>query len=111
MPRLDSARQRGPEITLRGILIIVESGGTGGRTNAAEIFHSQKLGADFACTSTTSGLMDKWMLQAHSTHQVGQEKMLPEFFTLRNWAPILLVPQQPAVPWTNGCRRWIQRIK
>jgi len=73
--------------------------------------------------------MDKWMLQAHSAHQVGpetilqsilivvesggtgQEKMLPEFFTLRNWVPILLVPQQPAVPWTNGCRRWIQRIK
>ena len=73
--------------------------------------------------------MDKWMLQADSAHQIspetglqsilivvesggtGQEKMLPEFFTLRNWAPILLVPQQPAVPWTNGCRSWIQRIK
>jgi len=76
MPWLDSAGQRGPEITLQGILIVVESGGTGGRINAAGIFHSQKLGADFACTSTTSGPKDKWMLQAHSAHQVGPETIL-----------------------------------
>jgi len=44
MTQLDSARQIGPEITFQGILIVVESGGTGGRINAAGIFHSQKLG-------------------------------------------------------------------
>src|SRR5277367_3141404 len=38
-------------------------------------------------------------------------KKLPEFFAIRSWAPILLVPQQPAVSWTNGCHRRIQRIK
>ena len=69
MPQLDSAHQIGPETTLQVILIVVERGGTGGRINAAGIFHSQNLG------------------------------------------PLLLVPQQPAVPWTNGCYRRIQRIK
>jgi len=69
MPQLDSAHQIGPETSLQSILIVVESGGTGGRINAAGIFHSQKLG------------------------------------------PNLPVPQQPAVPWTNGCYRRIRRIK
>ena len=69
MLQADSAHQIGLKPTLQGILIVVEGGGTGGRINAAGIFHSQKLG------------------------------------------PLLLVPQQPAVPWTNGCYRRIQRIK
>src|SRR5271155_2159791 len=129
MPRLDSARQRGPEITLRGILIIVESGGTGGRINAAEIFYSQKLGADFACTSTTSGPMNKWMLQVDSAHQIGAETILQgvlivvesggrggrihaaRIFHSQKLGLILPVRQQPGVPWTNGCYRWIQRFK
>src|SRR5271170_1732581 len=129
MPRLDSARQRGPEITLRGILIIVESGGTGGRINAAEIFHSQKLGADFACTSTTGSPMDKRMPQVDSAHQIGAETILQGvlivvesdgrggrihaagIFHSQKLGPILPVPQQPAVPWTNGCYRRIQCFK
>ena len=104
MPWLDSAGQRGPEITLQGILIVVESGGTGGRINAAGIFHSSEIGHDFACTSTTRSPTDKWMLQAYSARQTGLKpalqgilivvesggrggwKKLPDFFALRNWA-------------------------
>ena len=59
MPQADSAHRIGPETTLQGVLIVVESGGTEGRINAAGIFHSLKLGADFACTSTTGSLIDK----------------------------------------------------
>src|SRR5271170_4385187 len=43
-PQADSAHQIGPETTLQDVLIVVESGGTEGRINAAGIFHSQKLG-------------------------------------------------------------------
>ena len=78
-PQADSAHQIGPETTLQGVLIVVESGGKGGRIHAAGIFHSQKLGADFACTSTTGSPMDKWMLQADSTHQIGLETSLVDF--------------------------------
>jgi len=66
MPQADSAHPIGPETTLQSILIVVENGGTGGRINAAGIFHSR---------------------------------------------PILPVPQQPAILWTNGCHRRIRRIK
>src|SRR5271155_4896845 len=76
MPQLDSAHQIGPETTLQSILIVVESGGTGGRINAAGIFHSQEFGPKFACTSTTSGPMDTWMLQAHLAHQTGLKPIL-----------------------------------
>ena len=64
-----SAHQTGLKPILHAVLILVESGGSGGRINAGGMFHSQKLG------------------------------------------PILPVPQQPAVAWTNGDRRQIQRIK
>ena len=43
---------------------------------AARIFRSQKLGADFACTSTTGSPMHKWMPQADSAHQIGPETIL-----------------------------------
>jgi len=43
---------------------------------AAGIFRYQKLGADFACTSTTGSPMDKWMPQADSAHQIGPETIL-----------------------------------
>jgi hypothetical protein len=43
----------GPEITFQSIVIVVESGGTGGRINAAGIFHSQKY--EFLHTLTNSG--------------------------------------------------------
>jgi hypothetical protein len=36
--RLDSAHQIGPEITFQSILILVESGGTGGRINLPAFF-------------------------------------------------------------------------
>ena len=61
-----SAHQTGLKPVLHAVLIVVESGGTGGRINAAGIFHSR---------------------------------------------PILPVPQQPAILWTNGCSRRIQRVK
>ena len=64
-----SAPQTGLKPILHVILILVESGGRGGRITVAGIFHSQKLG------------------------------------------PILPVPQQPAVAWTNGGHRQIQRIE
>src|SRR5271170_1853623 len=57
MPQVVSAHGIGPETTLQGILIVVESGGRGGRINAAGIFHSQP---DFVCTSTTGSPMGKW---------------------------------------------------
>jgi hypothetical protein len=44
MPQPDSTWKIGPETTLQGILIVVGTGGTGGRINAAGIFYSQKLG-------------------------------------------------------------------
>jgi hypothetical protein len=44
-PQADSAHRVGLETTLPGVLIVVESGGTGGRINGAGIFHSQKLGS------------------------------------------------------------------
>jgi hypothetical protein len=67
-------------------------------------FLLSEIGHDFACTSTTSRPMDKWILQADSAHQIGLKptlqgilivvesggrggwKKLPEFFALRNWA-------------------------
>jgi hypothetical protein len=39
-----SAHQTGLKPILPAVLILVESGGRGGRINAAGIFHSQKLG-------------------------------------------------------------------
>src|SRR5271168_890711 len=66
-------------------------------------FSLSEIGPDFACTSTTSAPMDKWMLQAYLAHQTGLKpilhavlivvesgdrggsKKLAEFFTLRNW--------------------------
>ena len=48
----------------------------GGRINAAGIFHSSEIEPDFACTSTTGGRMDKWILQADSAHQIGPETTL-----------------------------------
>ena len=65
-PQADSAHEIGPKTTLQGVLIVVESVGTVGKTRAGGIFHSH---------------------------------------------PILPVPQQPALLWTNGCYRRIQRIK
>ena len=50
MPQLDSAHQIGIEMALQSILIVVESGGRGGRINAARIFHSQKLGPSLPVT-------------------------------------------------------------
>ena len=44
MLQLDSAHQIGPETTLQSILIVVESGGTVGKTKAGGIFHPRKLG-------------------------------------------------------------------
>jgi len=61
-----SAHQTGLKPILHAVLILVESGGSGGRINAAGIFHSRS---------------------------------------------ILPVPQQPAVAWTNGGHRRIQRIE
>jgi hypothetical protein len=61
-----SAHQTGLKPILYAVLILVESGGSGGRINAAGIFHSR---------------------------------------------PILPVPQQPAILWTNGSYRRIRRIK
>ena len=68
-PQADSAHQIDLKTILHAVLILVESGGTEGRINAAGIFHSQKLG------------------------------------------PILPLPQQSALLWTNGYSRRIQRIK
>src|SRR5271154_6762555 len=34
-------------------------------------FSISEIGPEFACTSRTSALMDKWMLQADSAHQIG----------------------------------------
>ena len=87
------------------------------------------LRPEFACTSTTSSPMDEWMLQAHSAHQTGLKPILHAVLILvesggrggrinaagifhsQKLGPILLVPQQPIVSWTNGCCRRIQRIK
>jgi len=74
-----------------------------GKNKCCRNFSCSEIGPDFACPSTTSGPMDKWMLQAHSAHQTGLKptlhtlliviesgdrgwwKTLAEFFTLRNW--------------------------
>src|SRR5271154_3695428 len=87
------------------------------------------LSPDFACTSTTSLPMDGWMLQAHLAHQTGLNPILHAVLILvesggrggritaagifhsQKLGPILPVPQQPAILWTNGCCRRIQRIK
>src|SRR5271170_1118371 len=73
MLQAHSAHQTGLKPILYAVLILVESGGRGGRINAAGIF---EIGLDFACTSTTGSPMDKWMLQAHLAHQIGPETSL-----------------------------------
>src|SRR5271170_78303 len=95
---------------------------------AGGIFHSQKLGPAFASTSTTSSPMGKWMLQPDSAHQTGlkptlhtvliivkvvieEDEKAARVFRSQKLRPILLVPQQPVVPWTHGCYRQIRRIK
>src|SRR5271170_6884528 len=47
MPQADSAHQIGPKPILHAVLILVESGGRGGRINAAGIFHSSEIGRRF----------------------------------------------------------------
>src|SRR5271155_5834215 len=47
MPQAHSAHQIGPETILQGVLIVVESGGRGGRINAAGIFHFSEIGRRF----------------------------------------------------------------
>jgi hypothetical protein len=42
-PRVDSAHQTGLKPTLHAVLIVVESGDTGGCKNAGGIFHPQEL--------------------------------------------------------------------
>jgi hypothetical protein len=53
----DSAHLRGPETTFQEVLIVVQSGGGGGRQKYSG---SSKIAADFHCSATTKGDMDKW---------------------------------------------------
>jgi len=39
-------------------------------------FSLSEIGHDFACTSTTSSPMDKWILQVDSAHQIGLKPTL-----------------------------------
>jgi len=39
-------------------------------------FSLSEIGTDFACTSTTSSPMDKWMLQPDLAHQTGLKPTL-----------------------------------
>ena len=128
--QLDSAHQIGSETTLQSILIVVESGGTyRGKNKCCRNFSLPEIGPEFACTSTTSSPMDEWMLQAHSAHQTGLKLILQAVLILvesggrggringagifhsQKLGPILPVPQEPALLWTNGWCRRIQRIK
>src|SRR5271154_2639716 len=113
---------------LQDILIVVESG-VKGENKSWRNFSLSEIGPDFACTSTTGSPMDKWMLQADSLHQTGLKTILYTILILvesggrggrinaagifhsQKLGPILPVPQQPALLWTNGCYRQIQRIK
>ena len=76
MPQVDSAHQIGAETILQGVLIVVESGGTVGKTKAGRNFSPSEIGNVFACTSTTASPMDKWMPQADSAHQIGLKTIL-----------------------------------
>src|SRR5271170_3562233 len=71
MQQADSAHQIGPETILQDVLIVVESGGTGGKNKSCRNFSLSEIGPDFACTSTTGSPMDKWTLQVDSAHQTG----------------------------------------
>jgi len=100
-----------------------------GKNKCCWNFSLSEIGPDFACTSTTGSPMDKWMLQADSAHQTGLKTILYTVLilvesggTMRKtkaggifhpWklGMFLLLPQQPALLWTNGCYRQIQRIK
>jgi len=75
-PQADSAHEIGPKTTLQGVLIVVESGGTVGKTKAGRNFSPSEIGNVFACTSTTASPMDKWMPQADSAHQIGLKTIL-----------------------------------
>ena len=75
-PQADSAHEIGPKTTLQGVLIVVESGGTVGKTKAGRNFSPLEIGNVFTPTSTTSAPMGKWMLQAHLAHQIGLQPIL-----------------------------------
>jgi len=69
--------------------------------------------------------MDEWMLQAYSAHQTGLKPIHAVLILVESGGsgerinaagifhsrPILPVPQQPDVLWTNGCHRRIRRIQ
>src|SRR5271154_6168160 len=123
MLQVYSAHQTGLKPVLHAVLIVVESGGNRGENKCCRNF---SLSPDFACTSTTSDPMDEWMQQAYSAHQTGLKPVLHAVLIvvesggtggrinaagIFHSRPILPVPQQPAILWTNGCSRRIQRVK
>jgi hypothetical protein len=94
-----------------------------GVEKAGGIFHPQKFGNVFGCSTTTRSSMGKRRPQKDSAHQIvpeipihgilmvvvscctGREDVWAEFFTLEMFWPAW---QQPAELWTNGCCSWIQ---
>jgi hypothetical protein len=55
----DSALQTGLDTTLEEVLTVVQSGGGGVDKNTR--LKSSKITADFDCSATTRGTMDKWI--------------------------------------------------
>ena len=92
-------------------------------------FLPSQIGDVFTCSSTASSVMVKWMVQAELAHQVGLNSTLHTVLIavesggtvgktkaggiFHPWklGMLLLLPQQPALLWTNGCYRRILRIK
>jgi hypothetical protein len=48
-------------------------------------FSFSEIGDLFACTSTTSGPLAKWMAQADSLHQIGLKPPLHAFLIIGCW--------------------------
>ena len=71
-PQLDSTHQKGPEIPIHRILMLVVGCCTGGEETLGGIF-TYGIWNIFACSSRTTGAMDKRSGLLDSTHQIGLE--------------------------------------
>jgi hypothetical protein len=78
------AHQTGLKTTIHAVLIIVESGDTGGWKSWRN-FSPLGIGDVFACITTTSDPINKRMAQAYSAHQIGLKPTLHALLIAGCW--------------------------
>jgi len=85
---------------------------------AGGIFHPQKFGNVFACSTTTRGAMGKRRLQRDSAHQIGPETPLHTILMVVVLIMMHLdalrysdaVPHHDAVPYHDTVRHYTQWV-